>query len=245
MTSESLKDLSVAPIFGIPVFIGTKETLLTKITNLVVENTKLQLIFTPNPEQISRSFHEPQFKQALQSCDLNLPDGAGLVWALGRKNGFKRISGREVFHDLLKLAEQNHWKVVLLGGKPGAAEKLQKKFKNQIFFESGDRMEAETRAIKLIKSEKPNLVFVAYGAPWQEYWILKHKQELESAQVNLAMVVGGAIDYEAGLVARVPKAFETLHLEWLWRLLQEPWRAKRQLMGLEFFVRVLFSQVHV
>lgn len=247
MPRSELKAPSVQPIFGIPIFIGGKTQLLTELARHIEKEPGLRVIFTPNPEQISLSFHDPEFKHALEAADLNLPDGQGIVWALGRtgSKGVKRLPGREVFRDLISLAKEKKWQVFLLGGRPGSAAKIAGKY--GFGFHPGTRdiaheSQVETEVVlSQIKEHRPELVFVAFGAPWQERWVVNNRKSLEEVGVKLVMVVGGAFDYEAGLVPQVPAWVEQFHLEWLWRLLTQPWRWKRQLKGLEFFWRVISS----
>lgn len=247
MTEKTDKLRSTQPIFGVPIFIGSKNEALDILTSQTHGKGETMLIFTPNPEQLTLALHDPGFKRLLQAADLNLPDGQGLVWALSRAGakGVKRIPGREVFHDLLSKSREHKWKVFLLGGRPGSARILADKY--QCGFDPGavdikrETPEEKTRVLEAIKKFKPELLFVAYGAPRQEEWLSANREALSRIGVKVAMVVGGAFDYEAGLVRRVPGWIESAHLEWLWRLITEPWRAGRQLKGLEFFWRVLSS----
>ncbi|MBP9781340.1 WecB/TagA/CpsF family glycosyltransferase, partial [Candidatus Woesebacteria bacterium] len=86
----------------------------------------------------------------------------------------------------------------------------------------------------VIKRLRPKLVFVALGAPQQEFWVAKHKKLLKDAGVRVAMVVGGAFDMLTGKVSRAPEILRQLKLEWLWRLIQEPSRWRRQLALVSF-----------
>jgi len=244
------KSLPTRPLFGIPIFIGTEQQLLTEIESHVKSGQGIMTIFTPNPEQISLSFHDREFKQLLANSSINIPDGQGLIWALGRKPGVDgealvRIAGREVFHDILSVSQEKKWKVFLLGGKSGSAKKVASKYGCDFHPGATDiRRQSQnenSEILEAIGKSKPDIVFVAYGAPFQERWISENQKELERIGVKVAMVVGGAIDYEAGLVPQVPAQMEAMHLEWLWRLFKEPWRWKRQLKGLEFFMKVLGS----
>ena len=86
---------------------------------------------------------------------------------------------------------------------------------------------------------KPSIILVAFGAPWQEQWVVNHREFLEKNKVKLVMVVGGAIDMLTGKVQRAPKFVQQLQLEWLFRLIQQPWRWKRQLRLIQFIGHVL------
>ncbi|NCN03509.1 MAG: WecB/TagA/CpsF family glycosyltransferase [Candidatus Pacebacteria bacterium] len=88
--------------------------------------------------------------------------------------------------------------------------------------------------ISTIKELKPNLVFVAFGAPNQEKWIVENIETLKSSGVSIVVAVGGTFDVLFGKVARAPKLMQNLGLEWSYRLIVEPWRWRRQLSLLEF-----------
>lgn len=91
----------------------------------------------------------------------------------------------------------------------------------------------------VIQQLQPDVVLVAFGAPYQEGWILRHSALLEQSGVRLAMVVGGSFDYLLGKVPAVPKIVSQLGVEWLFRLISQPWRWKRQLKLLEFISLIL------
>lgn len=93
----------------------------------------------------------------------------------------------------------------------------------------------------ILNKLKPKLVFVALGAPDQEFWVAKHKPLLVDSGVKLVMVVGGAFDMLTGKVSRAPEFMRQLKLEWFWRLLQEPSRWRRQL-ALFQFIRLVMTQ---
>ena len=86
----------------------------------------------------------------------------------------------------------------------------------------------------MIKQIKPRLVFVALGAPTQELWIAQHRNLLRKNNVEIAMAVGGSFDYLLNKVPRAPRWMQKLGLEWLFRLIIEPWRIKRQLRLIGF-----------
>ncbi len=112
--------------------------------------------------------------------------------------------------------------------------------KNVIFWIEGykDKLKptkTEERMIARVITElKPDIVLVALGAPEQEFWLIRHRELLDKAGVKLGMVVGGAIDMIGGRLERAPLVWQRLGLEWLWRLVQEPWRWRRQLRLVRF-----------
>ena len=139
-------------------------------------------------------------------------------------------------------ASKNYNRIYLLGGEEGIAEKtatvLRKKYLNLniVDFDQGPLVEDtrhkihDTRyttqdTIDKINSVKPVILFVAFGAPKQEYWLNENLKKMPS--VKVAMGVGGAFNFISGNSKRAPQIYQDLGLEWLYRLFNEPWRAIR------------------
>ena len=247
--------MQTSRIFGFDIFSSSKKALLADFDDLLIAHRlpKTQLVFTPNPEQIVMAKHDASFAEDLQKADWLLPDGIGLVHAsfflkfFGKtKNKIQeRIAGVEVVEHLL----QKNLKTLIIGGRDylGAFEgeafediKSLKKIQNNLYWTEGYQEKADILAVeeealdRIITELKPDLVFVALGAPDQEKWILEHYNLLQENQVKIAMAVGGSFDFLFAKVTRAPKAWQKIGLEWLWRLIKQPWRGKRQLRLIEF-----------
>jgi len=78
-----------------------------------------------------------------------------------------------------------------------------------------------------VRSARPDLLFVAFGAPQQDIWIARHRQALG---VPVSMGVGGAFDFIAGVTRRAPPWMQKHGVEWLHRLWHQPWRWRRMLV---------------
>jgi N-acetylglucosaminyldiphosphoundecaprenol N-acetyl-beta-D-mannosaminyltransferase len=78
-----------------------------------------------------------------------------------------------------------------------------------------------------------------YGAPYQEKWIAKHQKELK---VDIATGQGGTFDYEAGKIKRAPVWIQKIGMEWLWRLILQPSRIKRQMAIPKYIITLLFAK---
>ena len=89
-----------------------------------------------------------------------------------------------------------------------------------------------------VNKYKPDILLVAYGAPWQEKWLWTNRHRLK-AKVGIG--VGGAFDYLTGHAAVPSEWINKLGLEWLWRLVHEPWRWRRQLSLIRFGWKVLID----
>lgn len=195
------------------------------------------LIVTPNPEMAVLAERDPGFRKILEGSSLALPDGFGLrvaAWIEGKRIP-ATITGAEFTLRLARLAEQKDCSVYLLGAGKGvaeeAAENLMLNFPNLriagaeqggvIRWIAGAWQEEADLADR-IAAAKPDVLLVALGHGKQERWIRDHLPRLPS--VKVAMGIGGTLDFLAGRVWRAPFILRKLHLEWLWRLLIEPWR---------------------
>ncbi|MCD6194926.1 WecB/TagA/CpsF family glycosyltransferase [bacterium] len=140
----------------------------------------------------------------------------------------EKISGSDIFWDLLTLAERKKWRVFLLGGGRGVAKLTAQKIK--IRFPQLKVVEATSggvieklktpHLVKKIQITQPQLLFVAFGSPKQEKWIAYNLKNLPKPLV--AIGVGGTFDFVAGKIRRAPKIMRSLGLEWFWRLILEP-----------------------
>ncbi len=164
------------------------------------------------------------------------------------------LKGREIFLELIKLADQNNWKVFFLGGEGDeaklAAEKLKrlyKKIKIESFAGpildthavavSEDNKRLEKDAVDRINKSGPQVLFVAMKNPKQEIWI---HNNLSKLNIGGAMAVGGTFRYIAGLSKLPPDWLASLGLEWVWRLITEPYRFKRILNAFPIFPLKVF-----
>lgn len=222
----------------------TMEDALAKVEAFIREE-KPRHIITLNAEIIYRAQTEARLKKVINQADLVTPDGAGVVWA-SHKLGDplpERVTGIDLMLKIAEQASQKGWKLYLYGAAPGvakqAARNLEKNFTGikivgtKHGFLSSKEMD---EMIAHIKAQKPQVLFVALGAPRQEYWIREHLEEL---QVPVCMGVGGSFDVISGKVKRAPKIFQDLHLEWFYRLLKEPKRFKRMLALPKFVLKIM------
>ena len=210
-------------------------------------------IVTPNAHHISLLQDSAQFREIYDGAWLSLADGTPLLWA-ARLLGTplpEKVSGSDLFPALCKAVAGTNLRIFLFGGRPGVAEKaaevLQSRYPGlqvagtyapPLGFEK-DPVEAE-RAIDAVRSAAPHLLFVALGAPKQEYWMHENR---ESLGVPVAIGVGASIDFVAGIVTRAPKWMRKAGLEWLYRLLMEPGRLwKRYLVTNSRFVWLVLRQ---
>ncbi|MDZ7586975.1 MAG: WecB/TagA/CpsF family glycosyltransferase [Patescibacteria group bacterium] len=187
-----------------------------------VNSKKKRYIVTLNMEFVMLAQKDEEFKKILNQADLAICDGAGLRLADRR---LIRVSGVDLMLSLIKQG----YKTVLVGGKPGVAQKAAKMTRSNLVI---GMMEPEMEKINKIK---PDLLFVALGMGKQEKWIAKNLPKLD---VKVAMGVGGALDQIVKPWLRAPKWVQNLGLEWLWRLMVQPWRIKRQWQLVRFLAKI-------
>lgn len=208
---------------------------------LFVQEPRVHQIATVNPEFIVAARRNPQFARVLEECDLNLPDGANLVRAAERLGTplRERVAGTDFVLYFSGVAAVCGWSVFILGGRNGAggqaAGRLQARYRHLRvagIFEGSPSISEEAEIRARVNGSGAEILYVAYGAPAQDLWIARNKSELRT--VRVAVGVGGAFDYLAKRVRRAPKWMQEHQLEWLWRLMLQPWRARRQWALAEF-----------
>ena len=156
-----------------------------------------------------------------------------LFWPSSIKTVIKeRITGSDLFEEVVAQSEVTGWRIFLLGAEPGVAESATEALMaeypkaNIVGYYAGTPAEHDTSInIEKINEAKPDILFVAYGSPAQERWIYANFEEMDT--VRVAIGVGGAFDFAAGKVLRAPRWMQMFGLEWFWRLGQEPKRFKR------------------
>jgi N-acetylglucosaminyldiphosphoundecaprenol N-acetyl-beta-D-mannosaminyltransferase len=198
-------------------------------------------IVTLNAEMAMQARANAALAEVIRQCGLVVPDGSGVVWALKRRGTpVTKVAGVELVDALAALAAAKGFRIYLLGAKPGVAAEAGAKLTERYagltiagvrdgYFGADD----ESTLVAEIRAAKPDILLVALGVPRQEFWIAEHQVALD---VPVAMGVGGSFDVFAGRVRRAPLTFQRLHLEWLYRLVQEPWRFNRMRATLPAFV---------
>lgn len=189
-------------------------------------------IVTANPEIVMYAKEHPDFADLIRKANYITPDGVGILYAGKQLNHplKERITGYDTFLYLLGVANDQNLKVLFYGAKPDVAESLKNKIKNNypnikiagVF----DGYLKDSNSVKeCIEKTKPNLIFVALGAPKQEEFIV----DSFSLTNAIWMGIGGSFDAFTGKVKRAPKIIQKLNLEWFYRLVTNPKRFKRYL----------------
>lgn len=241
MTDKSVR------IFGVRIDRVDMEDAFNRFVGLL-NRERTAVIYTPNTEMVMAAEADRDFREVLNSADLVIPDGIGLVYAsrihhLGLTD---RVPGIELMERILKYCHATRRSIFFFGGKPGTADqavqKILEKYPNIVVkgIEHGYfPPEEEGRIIDAINEAKPDVLFVALGAPKQEKWIAAHRRILNA---HVAMGVGGCFDVYAGNVKRAPVLFQRLGLEWFYRLLKEPSRIGRMMALPRFMIKVITTR---
>ncbi|MGB8460269.1 MAG: WecB/TagA/CpsF family glycosyltransferase, partial [Priestia megaterium] len=196
-----------------------------------------------NPEKIMKAQEDRELKSLLNQATYQIPDGIGVILASKLKKGRirERVTGIDMMLKLCKEATNNGKRIFLYGAKPGIADeakaKLEEMFPGILIVGTLNGYEKNEEVIeRTINDSGAEIVFVALGSPAQENWIIAHKEKLNP---SVYQGVGGSFDVISGRLNRAPAVFQKFGLEWLYRLLKEPWRWKRQLELPRFLLRVL------
>lgn len=221
---------------------------ISQAADIIIEffnEDKLHSVFTPNSEIIMCAYKDAEFCKLLNSASLLTADGIGVVYAskILKKPISERAAGYDIACTVLEKMNCTGHKLFLFGGKPGVAEEaktnLLKKYPalNIVGMRNGYfKPEDEAQIVEEINSSGADIVFVCLGAPKQEQWIDRHKDELN---VKVAMGIGGSLDVFAGRTERAPEFFCKTGLEWFYRLCKEPWRIGRMMELPKFAATVI------
>ncbi len=219
-------------ILGIPVDALTRSQALERIKSMLGES-RFHHVMTPNSEMLVEASKNPPFHQLLQRTDLNIADSTGLVWAARKTHQHlpERVTGVDTTIDLCSTLTSDH-PVFLLGAWGDTAKRAGEilKQKNPQLVIAGalsgsPKEEDAADIITQINNSGAQVLLVAFGAPKQDVWIDRHRDQLK--HIRVAMGVGGTFDFIAGVHKRAPTLMQNLGLEWLWRVVREPRRIGR------------------
>lgn len=223
---------------------------LSRVVHFVENGDKVHTVFASNPEKNYSVPKDPFLYSMFKDADLLIPDGVGMVLAANwlHKILVKRVPGCELMQNICSLAADKGYRVFLYGAKEevnkAASDELSRRHPTlnivgrQNGYLSDDEMD---ELIDRINESRAQILFLALGSPKQELWIAKNRDRLK--HVRVCQGIGGTLDVLAGTVKRAPEFFCKTGLEWLYRLLEEPSRIKRQIKLPLFAAQVAFKKV--
>jgi len=192
-------------------------------------------ICTVNPEFIIDAQQDPAFANVLGNADLCVPDGIGVLWA-AKRQGIElpeRVTGSDGIYHIAERAALAGWRIYFLGAAPGVAARAASLLAARNpglqvagTYDGSPLAEEWPEIQQRLQVAQPDILLVAYGHPKQDFWINRYRDQLP---VKVAIGIGGAFDFVAGVTVRAPRWMQRLGLEWLHRLWREPWRWRRML----------------
>ena len=230
-------------ILGVGIDCIDSEEALTQIENFIADGNPHQVV-TANAEIIYQANRNEKMRNVINQAQMVTADGSGVVWAskqLGRPLR-QRVTGIDLVNSICEQSARKGWKLYILGSAPGvaatAAVNIRQKFPgcnivgtHHGYFNAKEEKQIVAELLQL----QPDVLFVALGAPKQEYWIAEHMAQL---QIPVSMGIGGSMDVWSGNVKRAPRWMQKMSLEWLYRLLIQPTRFKRVLALPKFMLAV-------
>ncbi|MBV7505724.1 WecB/TagA/CpsF family glycosyltransferase [Bacillus sp. sid0103] len=214
-----------------------------------IKNKQKAFIVTANPEIVMYAHEHPDYKNIIQSADMVVPDGYGIILAskILHTPIRERVAGYDLTVRLLELGNEKKWKIYVLGGREETNQKAVSNIQNnfpqiQIAGRHHGFFDWEKSTVTAeIKAANPDIVLVALGFPRQEQWIAKN---LDQFSEGLFMGVGGSIDVLAGEVQRAPRIWQKMNLEWFYRLISQPSRWRRMLAIPRFLLQIFKLKLH-
>ncbi|WP_109249084.1 WecB/TagA/CpsF family glycosyltransferase [Lentilactobacillus kefiri] len=211
-------------------FLNTTEKAFQNILHKRINDGTNTFVVTANPEIVMYAKSDPSYEKLIQTADYIIPDGIGII--IGAKMLktplHERVTGYDLFVHLLEWGNAHQKSAYFVGAQPAVIRKLRKVVEKDYPFltiaSTHDGYFGDDRNIVHdINRTKPDMVFVATGYPKQEEFIDKNR----SASDGLWIGIGGSFDVLTGTVKRAPKAWQRMHLEWLYRVVKEPSRIGR------------------
>lgn len=222
-------------IAGVPIDSVDLANAVSRLRDALGSGRMLQ-VSTVNLDFLVRAQRDPEVMRIFRRTDLNLADGAPVVW-LSRLLGTAlpgRVAGADLIPELLRELSSSGARVFLLGGENGvaemAAERIAQLYPGVVVagtYEPPRTSIAEmdnADILRRITESQAQVLLVALGHPKQERWIDMHREQLP---VSAAIGVGCVLDLIAGRSERAPKWMQAVGLEWFYRMVSEP----RRLVG--------------
>ncbi|WP_223254529.1 WecB/TagA/CpsF family glycosyltransferase [Bacillus sp. HNG] len=242
---ENNMDNRHVDILGVHFTKTTEQQLVSELTDRITSQQKT-FVVTANPEIVMYSLNDEEYKTILDKASYVIADGIGVVKAAAMLNDPlpERIAGFDLMVKILEVANEKKWKIFLLGSQEHVLEKTVEHI-NQHYpgctiggYHHGFFDWSNNEIADKIAEASPDIVLVALGVPKQEQWI---SQNIERFEKGLFMGIGGSFDVLAGTVKRAPEVWQKLNVEWLYRLIKQPWRWKR-MMSIPVFVMKVIGQ---
>ena len=249
--SRKKKQITTRPrLWGVTFDNVSMNYAVSKARGLILnpENDGANLIVTLNALGMETVIDDPEFASAVNSASMVLSDGSGLC--LGMKilgvPVQERVAGIDFAEQLCRTASAEKWPVYFAGAvgdtAKRCAEVLKARFPGLIVagYRDGYFDVNDVSVPDRIARSGAKILLVAMGQPRQEKWIMLHRRRLGNI---LAVGVGGAFDVLSGKLERAPIWMQKIGCEWLYRMLQEPMRWRKNLRLITFMLRIFATKL--
>jgi N-acetylglucosaminyldiphosphoundecaprenol N-acetyl-beta-D-mannosaminyltransferase len=239
--------LTRVEVLGVPVDLVDMPVAIDQVRQMIAGQAT-NLILAVNPEKVVAAQKDPALLDALRAASMVIPDGIGVVMAarLLGKGHLARVPGSDLMPAICELAAREGHSVFLYGAKEHVVAKaatiLQERYPGLRVagFHHGYVLDDEMpHLIDAINGSGADILFVGLGSPRQELWLHRHRGQLN---VRVCQGVGGTFDAICGHPKRAPALLRRIHLEWLYRLVTQPQRLRRQ-TALPSFVAQVFREL--
>ena len=209
------------------------------------------LVVTLGTEMVMCAQTNAAFRAVVNESALSLCDTIGLLLASRLQNRAlgERITGVELVGELAARSARSDLRLYLLGGRDDvanvAAERLRAAYAGAqiVGARNGYFQESESREVATaIASSGANVLLAALGSPKQELWLHRY---LADTGCRVGIGVVGSLDVIAGTAQRASPFWQRLGLEWLYRLIREPRRWRRQIALPQFAAAVIWERLTV
>jgi N-acetylglucosaminyldiphosphoundecaprenol N-acetyl-beta-D-mannosaminyltransferase len=244
----SLEQLEALEVLDVPVTClrSYDDTIAYVVTQ--IETRRPVFCVAINPWKIHLAKRDKTFREIIERATLHLCDGIGAAVAVRLLHGqsIPRITGIQLFFELIAVAEKHGYGVFLLGASPEVNAKARDELQAQhpglnVVGRQHGYFTDDLEVVERINAAGPDMLFVAMGSPKQERWIAEHRVRL---QVPLAMGVGGTFDVVSGHAARAPAFFRQTGTEFVYRVWRQPRRLREFYVIPDFIFSVLGACVH-
>lgn len=239
--------IKTVEMLGIKLNPLTMDETVTVVDQEFIQKNKPLHLMGVNADKINQCYEDSNMMKIVNNCGVVNADGASVVLA-GKYLGIdipERVAGIDLMQELLKLSENKSYSVYFFGAKEEVVKKMLNNFK-QVYpnlkvsgYRNGYFSDEEVDSISEdIRQKKPQIVFVGITSPKKEFLI---ERFLEDGIQSVFMGVGGSFDVLSGTIKRAPLWMQKAHLEWLFRVANEPKRLfKRYFVGnIGFINRVM------
>jgi len=251
VSEDAATGMETYEVLGIPVTVGDRQSMLARILDLR-HRPEPAMVVPVNPEVLVIAGRDPAFSRVLKNTALNLVDGAGLAWLVGRHVGRKveRFPGVELVESLARESARSGLRLGFVGGRPGSAKRARAALLAS--YPGGDiwvgppiavppRPSRDSAYAAVVRSAGVEVLLVALGAPKQELWLAEN---LAACGARVGIAVGGSFEILGGLAPRAPLWMRRSNLEWLYRTWREPSRLPRLIALARLPARVVLARAN-